>query len=614
MVLRGLKSTHGLLALSLAFLVLAVIYSFVTPPFESPDEVGHFGYVVHILNTRSLPVQRVGMLGEAHQPPLYYVIAALSAMPADLTDSSGQFRPNPEFVWAGRGGSDVSVGLHGSAETFPFRGHSLALHLARFSSVLMSTITVTFTVLIGWKVSPKTSLVGLLAGALVAFNPQYLFISGSVNNDNLLTMISTVSWWQIIRAMQKPDQRRQWAYIGVLIGAAFLAKVNGGLVIGLAAGIALLIRTLEQRSPKLLLDGVGMMTVVAVLVSGWWFVRNQILYGDPLGWNIYKQVFAVNLRYTPLQWSDIRHFFSVQFRSFWGVFGWMNVPSPDWFYRFYGILCILGLLGLIARVFQHWSGKGSSTEQSNSENRYALLFILFVFLVQEAYMLAVITQCNPSCYQGRYLFPAIAPIGVTLAWGLTGFLPQRHRITPIVAFAGLVGFIAISIWVPIGVIRPAYQTVTIPTWHLWLTPHKTDFSFGDMFRLRGYDFHIGENSSTITLELYWQTLRQPDFNYSVFVHLIDESDSLIAQDDHAPGEARNYPPIVWQPGDIIIDEHEMEVSSQLPSGTYRFRVGVYNWATGEQLPTFVNGQYVGNWVILDCSIQSFDMVITSDCW
>ncbi len=77
-----------------------------------------------------------------------------------------------------------------------------------------------------------------------------------MNNDNLLAMISTVSWWQILRALQKPDQWRQWAYVGVLIGAAFLAKVNGGLVIGLVAGAALLIHTLEQRSPKSLLNGV----------------------------------------------------------------------------------------------------------------------------------------------------------------------------------------------------------------------------------------------------------------------------------------------------------------------------------------------------------------------
>lgn len=600
MVFREWKRTYCLLALSLAFFVLAVIYSFITPPFESPDEVGHYSYIVHLLKTHSLPLQRVGMPGEAHQPPLYYVIAALFAMPADLTDLTGQFIPNPEFMWAGRGGSDINIALHGSAETFPFHGHSLALHLARFSSILMGTITVVFTVLIGWKTFPNVPLVGLLAGALVAFNPQFLFISGSVNNDNLLTMISTVGWWQILRAMQKPAQWRLWAYVGVLIGAAFLAKVNGGLVIGLVAGTALLICILEQRTPKLL-NGVWVMAIVAALISGWWFVRNQILYGDIFGWNVYREVFAVNLRYTPLQWADIKDFFSTQFRSFWGVFGWMNVSAPYWYYRFWAILCFLALLGLAVRILQNWLRKQDISKQK-IQNRHSFLIILTVLLTQEAYMLAVITRCNASCYQGRYLFPAISALAIILAWGLTGLLPRQGKITSLGVFAAVLLLVAIAIWVPVRVINPAYKTVPIPTWRLWLVPHKTDVSFGGMFRLRGYEFHANENDSTITLRLYWQRLEQPDFNYSVFVHLLDMSDTLIAQDDHAPGERQGYPPIVWLPGDIIADDHKVQVP-QLPAGNYRFRVGVYNWATGERLPAFIEDQYIGDWIILDHSVQ-----------
>ncbi len=603
MVLRKWGIAPGLIALSLAFLALAVTYSLVTPPFESPDEVGHFYYTFHLLNARSLPVQRVGELGEAHQPPLYYAIAALFAVPADLEDPTGRFIPNPEFMWAGRGGNDINAGLHGSAETFPFRGHSLALHLARFSSVLMGTITVIFTVLTGWKVFPDNPLIGLLAGALVAFNPQFLFISGSVNNDNLLTVLSTLSWWQILRAMKNPEQRRQWAYIGLLIGAAFLAKVNGGIVIGLVAGIALLLCAFERRSFKLFFNGILTMVSLAVLVSGWWFVRNQILYGDILGWKVYKEVFAVNLRHAPLRWADVKDFFSVQFRSFWGVFGWMNVHCPDWFYRFWRVLCALALLGLLTRSLRHWLRKRDDFEQSNPENKYALPIIFAAFLAQEAYMLAVITKCNPSCYQGRYLFPVISPLAIILAWGLMGLLPQQRRVTSAAAFAVALTTLAIAVWVPIGVIGPAYKMVPLPNWRLWLVPEKVDVTFGDMFRLRGYELHVDEGGSAVTLKLYWQALRQPDFNYSVFAHLIDQSDLLVAQDDHAPGDAQNYPPVAWLPGDIIADEHRIQIPPGLPPGIYRLRVGVYNWATGEQFPAFVNGQYIGNWIILDRSIK-----------
>ena len=38
------------------FLVLATVYNAVSTPFEAPDEIGHFYYVVHLLQTNRLPV------------------------------------------------------------------------------------------------------------------------------------------------------------------------------------------------------------------------------------------------------------------------------------------------------------------------------------------------------------------------------------------------------------------------------------------------------------------------------------------------------------------------------------------------------------------------------
>jgi hypothetical protein len=125
------------LAIVAAFGVLACTYSVVNPPWESPDEVGHFEFITILLTKHILPVQQLGDLGEAQQTPLYYLLAAIVASPADLNDPTGAFQSNAQFMWSGRGGQEINAGLHGSAETFPFHGVALAMHLARLTSVLL---------------------------------------------------------------------------------------------------------------------------------------------------------------------------------------------------------------------------------------------------------------------------------------------------------------------------------------------------------------------------------------------------------------------------------------------------------------------------------------------
>ena len=121
---------------------------------------------MYLRQSHTLPVQRIGSLGSSHHPPLYYLIAGLISAPADINDPTGTFRPNPDFMWAGSGGSDVDIALHGSAETFPYQGQALLLHLARLTSVMMGLITVALVIAIGWHIFGEYPWIGLLAGAL----------------------------------------------------------------------------------------------------------------------------------------------------------------------------------------------------------------------------------------------------------------------------------------------------------------------------------------------------------------------------------------------------------------------------------------------------------------
>jgi 4-amino-4-deoxy-L-arabinose transferase-like glycosyltransferase len=398
----------------------------------------------------------------------------------------------------------------------------------------------------------------------------------------------------MVRLLQQPDRLLQWAILGLLIALGVLTKLSG-VVPGLLALILLVVCALRQRSLRLFGRGLLALGVPVVLLTGWWFVRNQVLYGDPMAWQLYKQVFAANLRYAPLTTADVRPFFTTQFRSFLGVFGWMNVAVPEWYYSAATILGLAGLFGLLLLLLLPRRSHLSRLQKD------VLVGMVLAVLAQEAYVVATLTQCNASCYQGRYMFPVIAPLMLLLAFGLLNLVRGwgQGLLTGALALVLVAG----ALYMPLRVIAPAYAAVPQPKVSLWLMPHKTDVMFGDLIRLRGYDAQVVSNGSEIKLTLYWQAIKKPDFNYSAFAHLLDASGQVISQQDHAPGEDRGYPPTFWSPDDIVADVHTLSLPAGQNLGGYRYRVGLYNWSTGQQLPALAPDQPAANFVIFDSTIH-----------
>ncbi len=113
----------------------------------------------------------------------------------------------------------------------------------------------------------------------------------------------------------------------------------------------------------------------------------------------------------------------------------------------------------------------------------------------------------------------------------------------------------------------------------------TDFTFGDQFRLLGYDLQPATYNlqpATYNLSLYWQALAPADRDYTVFVHLLGPQGSIVAQDDAPPGDPF-FPTTTWLPGDVVLDEHTLSLPADAPPGEYTLRVGLYHQPSGERL-------------------------------
>jgi len=497
------RSEHPIVLLVAVFVVLGVAYSVTVPLWETPDEVAHFAYVTHLVRTRSLPLQQMGVLDEAHQPPLYYVVAALISSVADFDDATGAYQRNPGFIWAGQGGSDHNAALHHTADTFPYRGIALAAHLARWVSVLTGAVAVAFTYAIARCIFPETRRLALLAAALTAFNPQFLFVSGSVSLDGMTAMTCTLALWQLIRTLERPLQWQGWALTGVWCGLAVLSKPSA-FVVGLVAGMLLLLCAICHRSWSLLWRGALALGIAFLLVSGWWFVRNWALYGDPLGWQTFLTNWAVVQRNSRVKWSDVCGFFSTQFQSYWARFGWMTVSAPRWIYPLLLALCGLSLLG-----WGIWLWRRRYRSLSVTQSLGLVALVLFP-LLQEAFQFRSVFVFNASWHQGRYLFPAVAALSTLLAAGLWNLTPNRVARTKSVMVGA--GLLLLAIAMPIWVIRPQYAPPTLAKWQVWTLPHRSDVTFGERIRLLGYRVERAEASDqrNATITFYWQAVQHPD--------------------------------------------------------------------------------------------------------
>jgi hypothetical protein len=77
-------------------------------------------------------------------------------------------------------------------------------------------------------------------------------------------------------------------------------------------------------------------------------------------------------------------------------------------------------------------------------------------------------------------------------------------------------------------------------------------------------------------------------SYTVFTHLVDAGDHIVAQKDNPPVDGF-YSTTKWEVGEIVRDQYDLVIPSDAPSGEYRLNVGMYLAETGERLNVLKDG-------------------------
>jgi hypothetical protein len=465
------------------YLLLGVGYSLAVPLGESPDEVDHFLYVEYLVTEKRLPVMSPiaaeNFTMEANQPPLYYALNAAAAIWFPAAPSA-DLPLNACYSFDPADNGRATFYRHSPAEKFPGSGMLAAFQLARFISIIMGAGTILLAYRLGRRLYPGKPQVALMGAALLAFNPQFIFITASVNNDVLMALLGAAI---VVMAVEtavadfvSPQRLRRYAFwSGLLVGLGLLTKyaLFAFWPLALLAVVWRVIRLEKQRpSPFTMrafvqtgLIPVALVLAPPLLLAGWWYGRAWFLYGDPLIWDVHLAAKGEQvLRQGPVTLTDLWEFAAVHFQSYWLWLGWLKIKASVWVYGLLALMvfaALIGLPSLLARsgklLWQRW---GEDRLTQDGVNGAALWLMALAVTAVYAALFRYILTINWSGYQGRLAFAAAAPIAVLLGVGLQQMAVRYKtaRWLPSVAVAGLFTLACLSL--PL-LILPAYPRPTI---------------------------------------------------------------------------------------------------------------------------------------------------------
>jgi len=229
----------------------------------------------------------------------------------------------------------------------------------------------------------------------------------------------------------------QFVGLGVLTGLGLLTKITTLVALPLVL-VAIIAkgRWLEQNREsgfprRYLLPAICYLLPVLLLTLPW-FLRNASVYGGLDIWGLQRHDAIVIGQPRTAEWLAqfgatrfVQDFILTTFRSFWAQFGWMGILVDQRIYLSLALLCAVLGLGLVLFAANYTNpSTGLRTGFTNSQKRMALgllaLSALFTLLSYLWYNLKFVQ------HQGRYLFPALIPLGLAFALGLREILARDN--------------------------------------------------------------------------------------------------------------------------------------------------------------------------------------------
>ncbi|WP_154675148.1 hypothetical protein [Parafrankia elaeagni] len=462
----------GVVAAGLLLGVLGLAGALATKPFAGADEAQHTAYALEVAAGRlpelDTPVRSTipGMPGlppDCHMPPAA-ARAAVDRRDAALLPAcarrSGAALTNWDLVYTAN-----HPPLFYLLEALPLgAGRALDHPLAGFYAARLLNLAVGIAAVVAtaWLVRgllPARPDLAVGAAAVLAVTGIFIAVTSQVYNDAFAVALITAATAATLALARRGPSARTLLPIALLVPAAALGRASGGLAaavlvpaVGLAAALGTrpgpdrpgpdrthLTRAVGAGWRRPLLAGFGASAVTGLLTiaaAGWFYARNNRLYGDPAGSERAAWMFPTGYGERPV-WEIITS------QDFWwtiyqGLFGRPTLLHgvPHRAIVGVGLLTVLGLLAAAIRTLL-----APRTRWEPARHDRAVDVICWLTVVAEA-LLATATLVGYVAAGGatftRYLLPALPLLTLAVVAGCSA-LPLARRGLPTFAVVLVLG-------------------------------------------------------------------------------------------------------------------------------------------------------------------------------
>lgn len=282
---------------------------------------------------------------------------------------------------------------------------------------------------------PNDPQLAVVALGIAALTPTHIAITSTVNNDSLLELCFSWSLLLLISSLLSGFTRWRACWLGVALSLALLTKATALLLVPVVV-VCLLLCTVSGENGREVVSNALYTVIIVLALSGWWFVRNTNLYGEPLPIKTFNQAFGGTATAAAMQsrlggvgpylmwvgqWS---------FQSFWAVLGTPKsaalgipvfLPGALLGPPLYRLMELISLAAIVGMGVLHLRRK---TEFTQTQIFAIWLLLLTLALVGLAFLGFLLKFFQA---QGRYLYPAMLPISLFLSLGWRGLFPSRWR-------------------------------------------------------------------------------------------------------------------------------------------------------------------------------------------